>query len=88
MSNSFSKLIKTGGRLHEFNFRLLSGTEKKCHVDVPDGRGNRIIFYMYKDEEGWKIPENIPAWIHSAEDSLSDVIKQVESESPHTRHSR
>ena len=87
MSNSFSKLIKAAGRLHEFNFRQLSGTDKKYHVDVPDGRGNRIVFYMYKDDDGWKTDDNIPSWILSAAQGLSEAIR-LEEEEYRQSHSR
>lgn len=64
--------------MREFNFRQLPGSDRKYYVDVPDGKGNRIIFYMYKDESGWKTSGNLPAWIQSAEAFLSDAIEQQE----------
>jgi hypothetical protein len=76
MNNSFSKIIKAGDRQHEFNFRQLSGAEDKFHVDVPDPKGNRIIFYMVKnDKDEWKLSEKLPAWIQEAETALSEAIK-------------
>ena len=84
MSSYFSKVIKAGERQREFNFRQLSaGTEMKYHVDVPDDKGNRIIFQMYKDEGGrWKTSTSVlPLWIHSAEDVLNDAIaEQIQEE--------
>jgi hypothetical protein len=84
MSSYFSKVIKAGERQREFNFRQLSaGTEMKYHVDVPDDKGNRIIFQMYKDVEGkWKTSASVlPLWIHSAEDVLNDAItEQIQEE--------
>ena len=77
MSSFFSKVIKAGERQREFNFRQLSnGADMKYHVDVPDDKGNRIIFQMYKNADGkWKTSASVlPLWIHNAEDILSDVI--------------
>jgi hypothetical protein len=79
MSTYFSKVIKAGERQREFNFRQLSsGADIKYHVDVPDDKGNRIIFQMYKDVEGrWKTSASVlPLWIHNAEDILNDVIAE------------
>ena len=79
MSTYFSKVIKAGERQREFNFRQLSsGADMKYHVDVPDDKGNRIIFQMYKDVEGrWKTSASVlPLWIHNAEEILSDVITE------------
>lgn len=77
---SFSKLIRAGERLHEFNFRQLTGVEKKYHVDVPDGRGNRIVFYMTQDQGGWKMgDEQLPEWIRSVEPELSHIIEEEDA---------
>ncbi|MGZ3837857.1 MAG: hypothetical protein ACXVMS_07370 [Flavisolibacter sp.] len=79
MSTYFSKVIKAGERQREFNFRQLSsGADLKYHVDVPDDKGNRIVFQMYKDVEGrWKTSASLlPLWIHNAEELLSDVIAE------------
>ena len=51
----FTKLLKINGRLREFNFRKLGGSDEKFSVDTVDDRGNRIVFYMIKKEDGWKI---------------------------------
>jgi hypothetical protein len=79
MSTYFSKVIKAGERQREFNFRQLSGgADIKYHVDVPDDKGNRIIFQMHKDAGGkWKTSASaLPLWIHNAEDILGDVIAE------------
>jgi hypothetical protein len=53
MSSYFSKIIKTGERQREFNFRQLPGSgEVSYSVDVPDDKGNRIVFNMQKNGEG------------------------------------
>ena len=81
MTTFFSKVIKAGDRLYEFNFRQLSGSDKKYYVDVPDEKGNRIIFHMYKDEKGaWKTSEKLPLWVQNAEHELSEAIEQQEAE--------
>ena len=55
----FTKLIKAANRLREFNFRLLPGTSNSLlHVDVPDDRGNRIMFKMQKADNQWRIVED------------------------------
>lgn len=77
MSTYFSKVIKAGERQREFNFRQLSGgTEMKYHVDVPDDKGNRIVFQMHRSGDGkFKAPESmLPSWILAAEEPLSDAI--------------
>jgi hypothetical protein len=76
---SFTKLVKTSDRLREFNFRMLPGTSNSLfHVDVPDDRGNRIMFKMHKEENNqWKIVEQqLPDWINENEKSLNDLIKE------------
>lgn len=75
----FTKLVKTEGRLREFNFRKINGIkEGKFTVDVSEDRGNRIIFSMQKDNDGWKIIGNepLPDWIKNAEATFSDLIEE------------
>lgn len=74
----FSKIIKVGDRLREFNFRKLPGAVNSFHVDVTDDRGQRIIFTMFKDEENsWKIAsQNLPLWVNYAEGSLAEIINE------------
>lgn len=74
----FTKLVKTSERLREFNFRMLPGTSNSSiHVDVPDDRGNRIVFTMNRqDGNQWRISEtNLPAWIKDNEKKLNDCIE-------------
>jgi hypothetical protein len=75
---SFTKLLKTGDRLREFNFRKLPNKENSYHVDVTDDRGQRIVFTMQPDAEGnWKIAEgDRPKWVYFSEDLLSNVLKE------------
>lgn len=75
----FSKIIKTGERQREFNFTRLSRTpETGFSVDVPDDKGNRIMFRMNLNPEGeWKTEdENLPLWVHNAETFLAAAIKE------------
>ena len=75
----FTKLIKTGDRLREFNFRKLPGSSNPLfHVDVPDDRGNRLTFKMQKQEDDrWRIIEQtLPGWIMDNEERLNDQIEE------------
>lgn len=75
----FTKLVKTADRLREFNFRLLPGFSNNLfHVDVPDDRGNRIMFKMQKQENNhWKIVDQpLPHWISENEKKLNDLIEE------------
>jgi hypothetical protein len=79
MSTYFSKVIKAGERLREFNFRqVLSGAEPKYNVDVPDDKGNRVMFSMYKNEESqWRTgAQLLPVWVHDAETALAEAIEE------------
>ena len=75
----FTKLVKTTDRLREFNFRMLPGTSNNLlHVDVPDDRGNRIMFKMQRtDNNSWRIVEQeLPAWVGESEKILNDAISE------------
>lgn len=79
MSVYFSKVIKTGERNREFNFRQVStGAEQRYNVDVPDDKGNRVSFSMYQNAEGhWKTASpSLPMWIHDAEAELGTAIEE------------
>lgn len=73
----FSKLLKTEGRLREFNFRKSNPNGKVLFfVDVTDDRSNRIIFQMMKDNESWKIqPQLLPDWIVKNENKFHELIE-------------
>jgi len=73
----FSRLIKTEGRLREFNFRKTgTGNEEKCSVDTVDDRGNRIIFSMLKEGGAWKLSSALlPKWILQYEEQLHAAIE-------------
>jgi hypothetical protein len=77
MKKHFTKLIKSGGRLREFNFRkLASPNDNLYHVDVSDDRGNRIIFKVRKENGSWKIEESgLPKWVYEVEENLKEAIE-------------
>ena len=79
MNVYFSKVIKAGDRLREFNFRqLVNDQTNSYYVDVNDDRGARIFFYMHRSADGkWKASEEqLPSWVYNAEVSLSDTIDE------------
>lgn len=74
----FTRLIKAGGRLREFNFRKLRQAEEEVFsVDTVDDRGNRIVFYMNKGNNAhWTITQQVlPAWIVENEAKLTEQIE-------------
>ena len=74
----FTRLIKAGGRLREFNFRKLRGPDLELFtVDTVDDRGNRILFRMQKEDNNhWAIqPQMLPKWIPENEDKLHEAIE-------------
>jgi hypothetical protein len=74
----FTRTVKAAGRLREFNFRKLGGlSEGVFTVDVVDDRGNRVMFRMQKDDNGWKIvPQALPDWVVTSEKNLSGLIEE------------
>jgi hypothetical protein len=75
----FTRLVKAEGRLREFNFRKFrgEGNEWMFSIDVADDRGNRIIFTMKKEGDGWKIVSGKwPAWIISNESVFHELIEE------------
>lgn len=89
MSTYFSKVIKAGDRLREFNFRQASLNDASRYtVDVPDDKGNRIMFSIDKDADGeWKIAaQRMPLWVHDAEQHLAKAIE--ENMETHSRNVR
>jgi hypothetical protein len=73
----FTRLVKVEGRLREFNFRKLKRPDEELFsVDVCNERGDRILFNMQKQENGWKIRSGeLPKWIALNEKKLHDVIE-------------
>jgi hypothetical protein len=79
MSSYFSKLIKAGGQIREFNFKLASlNDDSRYIVDVPDDKGGRIMFSIYKNsDQQWHIAAQLmPLWIHETENVLGEAIEE------------
>jgi hypothetical protein len=75
----FTKLVKASDRLREFNFRMIPGSSNNLfHVDVPDDRGNRIMFKMQRAEDKhWRIVgQQLPQWVYNSEESLESLIEE------------
>ena len=75
----FTRLIKAGGRLREFNIRKMRlADDDVFSIDTVDDRGNRIIFRMQKESNGtWNIvplDQILPAWIGEVEQKLREQI--------------
>ena len=70
--------MKVNGRLKEFNFRKLGGSNEGLFtVDVSDDRGNRILFRMQKEQDSWKIqPQQLPNWVMDKENTFHDLIEE------------
>ena len=73
----FTRLIKAGGRLREFNFRKLKGpAEGIFDVNVCNERGDRFFFNMQKKDNDWKIGAGeLPGWIVQNETNLNEAIE-------------
>jgi hypothetical protein len=74
---SFSKIIKLGDRLREFNFRKIPGSDNYT-VNVTDDKGQRILFTLLKTtEKNWIIEgANLPAWLQFSESTLVSVVEE------------
>jgi hypothetical protein len=74
----FTKLIKVNGRLKEFNFRKSNrNLEGLFTVDVVDDRGGRIIFYMERSDDSWKITSlKLPDWVINNEKTYQELIEE------------
>jgi hypothetical protein len=74
---SFSRIIKLGDRLREFNFRKVPGTNNYT-VNVTDDKGQRILFTLRKNVEGSWMMEgvNLPLWLQFSESRLGGEIEE------------
>lgn len=75
----FTKIIKTGDKLREFNFTRFAGVvEDIFDVDVVDDRSNRILFKIRRETESWRILQKtnapLPEWIMDVETQLHDIL--------------
>ena len=85
MSTYFSKIIKAGGKLREFNFRQTNlNDDTRYSVDVPDDKGDRIMFTLYKNtDREWKTSAQLlPTWIQDVEQVLAKAIEENNEEQP------
>ena len=83
MSIYFSKIIKAGDRQREFNFtQVTNNPDSGYSVDVPDDRGERIYFHLFRDSNGqWTTPsEGLPHWVYGATPAFSAAIEEHMSE--------
>lgn len=83
MSIYFSKIIKAGDRQREFNFtQVTNNPDSGYAVDVPDDRGERIYFHLFRSDDGqWTTPaEGLPHWVYGATPALSAAIDEHLSE--------
>lgn len=74
----FTRLVKTSGRLREFNYKKNSQAgEQVFDVDTADDRGNRLFFKLEKDNGEWVITSKttLPAWIT---DNKEDLVRELE----------
>jgi hypothetical protein len=72
-------VIKAGEKLREFNFRQTNLNDNSRYtVDVPDDKGHRIIFSIYKNANAeWKVSAQLmPIWVHHAEADLALAIEE------------
>lgn len=74
----FTRLVKAGSSLKEFNFRKLGyASVPTFHVDVTDERANRIVFIMQKRDGSWIMnPLDLPKWIKDVCTSLTQILDE------------
>jgi hypothetical protein len=78
----FSRHIKAGAHVKEFNFRKRSAmTGVEYSIDVSDERGNRFSFTMQLQGDHWEIRDKAtPVWIREAEPLLGAEIELQEGQ--------
>jgi hypothetical protein len=76
----FTKLIKAGGRLREFNFRRSEGLKNPLFtVDVADERGNRLYLLYRRENAGWLIQSSIPElWIEEVLPQIQEYLNNYD----------
>lgn len=81
----FTRLVKAGNSLKEFNFRKHSyAAVPTFHVDVTDDRANRIVFIMQKLEGAWIMsPLNLPNWVKEVSAHLQQIIEEINEDNIH-----
>jgi hypothetical protein len=78
----FTRLVKAGDGLKEFNFRKQSNaTVPTFQVDVTDERANRIIFTLQKVEGAWIMsPLSLPAWVKEVQPVLLEIVEDGQNQ--------
>jgi hypothetical protein len=75
MNIAFSKMIRIGERLWEFNFRKLPG--ENFHGDVTDQKGKRISFVVHRRDDRWSITgDDLPLWIIGGEAIITASLEE------------
>ncbi len=70
----FTRTLKAGGRVREFNFLKVGSSAPSFEVDVADERGDRHMFLL-SFEDGWKIKGgDVPAWVSDVSDELYNQV--------------
>ena len=74
---TFTRLVRTGNRLREFNFRRRSDNTYDC--DVSGDYNERFFFKMIHGGEKWQIhAKHIPEWIIDVEFLIDENLKEEE----------
>jgi hypothetical protein len=80
MNLTFTKIIKAGNRLREFNFTpMFNDSCLKYSVDVTNEKSDRIYFQMNRTEnEQWEITYNVlpPDWVMDEKYKLEEAINE------------
>lgn len=74
----FSRLVKTSGRVREFNFRKNNNAgDYVFDVDTVDDRGNRILFRLAKQDTEWHLSSqhDLPDWITNNVEQLGQELE-------------
>jgi hypothetical protein len=76
----FTRIIKAGGRLREFNFLKGHETEGAIfYVDVPDGKDYRHFLVFKQQHEDWVLEKTeLPPWLEEAIPQIKKVIEDGE----------
>lgn len=72
----FTKLIKAGGRLREFNFRKSQGVRDSMFtIDVASETGERFYVFFRLNDQNWILENNILApWIEEVLPQIEEAI--------------
>ena len=77
----FTLLININKRQREFNFR--QRTNEWFDVNTADERGERYYFKIVKEEDQWKIADQLlPAWLRENEKQIIEALLKSDSDQP------